>query len=378
MRLKPMAPTAQLALETILHRPAEGIPSWMIHVMEHSVLERVAGARPGDYRREPEKVYLAFQRAAGTCLLDQYIPHNPLSMGERGHENPERGATTGAEEVVLDGMRIDSPEAVVAHLEQWVFPRLRERAGTFDEDRHVKDVLAREATIQHTLGPGILKSGHGLVGLPTLAYGDYGYVHYFTALALYPDVIEQHFSLQADLAVLTNRAIARAYVEGDLPPLHRLDHDVADSRSTLVRPATLDRLWMPHLARALEPMRKTDVRMIWHCDGNLMELVPRLLDVGIKGFQGFQYEDGMDYARICRMKARDGDGLTIIGGVSVTRTLPFGTPADVRREMAWLVDQGPRTGLFLGASSSIAPGVPFRNIQALIEGLQYYQKHGRR
>lgn len=45
--------------------------------------------------------------------------------------------------------------------------------------------------------------------------------------------------------------------------------------------------------------------------------------------------------------------------------------------MKWLVDNGPQTGLFLGASSSIAPEVPWENLVALIEGLHYYQQHGR-
>jgi uroporphyrinogen decarboxylase len=376
--MEPTSRTARLALDTIYQRPTDGIPSWLVHVMEHSILERVTGAQPGDYRKDPDGVYMAFQRAAGTCLLDQYLADNPLTMGDRGYENYEMGATTGADEATLDGMHIDSPEAVAQHLESFVFPRLQKQSAEFDEDAHVREVLAHEIELQERVGPTILKSGWGLIHFPGLAYGDYGYVNYFTALALYPDVIERHFSLQADLAVLQNRAVARAYVEGGLPPLHRLDHDIADSRGTLVRPATLDTLWMPHFARALEPILRTDVRMIWHCDGNLMEMVPRLLDVGIKGFQGFQYEDGMDYQAICRMKSRDGDPLIIIGGVSVTRTLPFGTPDDVRRELAWLVAQGPSTGLFLGGSSSVAPGVPFENIRTLIEGLHYYQEHGRR
>ena len=106
-------------------------------------------------------------------------------------------------------------------------------------------------------------------------------------------------------------------------------------------------------------------------------MVPRLLDVGIRGFQGFQYEDGMDYEKICAMKTRDGDDLLIIGGVSVTRTLPKGTPDDVKNELSWLVEKGPKTGLFLGGSSSITPGVPWKNIRTLIEGLQYYRTHGR-
>jgi uroporphyrinogen decarboxylase len=127
----------------------------------------------------------------------------------------------------------------------------------------------------------------------------------------------------------------------------------------------------------MAPVLEAGVRVIWHCDGNLMQLVPRLLEVGLQGFQGFQYEDGMDYEAICKMKAHDGESLIIWGGVSVTRTLPHGSPADVRRELRWLVEHGPRHGLFLGVSSSIVPGTPAANIRTLVEGLQYYQQHGR-
>ena len=45
--------------------------------------------------------------------------------------------------------------------------------------------------------------------------------------------------------------------------------------------------------------------------------------------------------------------------MSVTRTLPHGTSADVRREMA---------GLMLTCSSSMTPGVPLQNMQALVDG----------
>ncbi|MCK5644906.1 MAG: hypothetical protein KAJ19_29170, partial [Gammaproteobacteria bacterium] len=220
--------TAQLARDTIFQKPARGIPSWMIHIMEHSHIERIAGARPGDYKKAPEKIYLAFQRAVGTCLLDQYIPGNPLRMGDQGYEGAEKGATTGAEQIVLDGMRIDAPEAVAEHMERFVFPGLRKAAAEFDEGRRVKEILDEEAAIQKKLGPDILKSGYAFIRFPCFAYGAYGYVNYFMAYALYPEVMEKHFSLQADLALLNNRAAARACAEGGLPPLYRLDHDIAD------------------------------------------------------------------------------------------------------------------------------------------------------
>lgn len=369
--------SAQLALDTILQKPAKGIPSWFLNVMEHDHIDRIAGVPPGTYRQKPEQTYIAMQRNLGTCLLDQYIWSNPLTISSGGFQDAQHGATTGAEQIVLDGIAIDSPEAVAEHLETIAFPRLKRQTASFDEDAEVRRIIESERAIQEKLGPTILKSGYGFAGFPGFAYGTYGYVNYFSAYALYPDIVGRHFKLQADYWSVCNKAAARAFAEGGIPPLLRLDHDMADSRGTLASIESLDKMWFPHFARAIEPLLKADVRLIWHCDGNLMQMVPRLLDCGLRGFQGFQYEDGMDYERICRMKTRDGEGLIIIAGVSVTRTLPMGTPSDVKREMQFLVERGPSTGLFLGASSSIAPGVPWENMKMLWEGLLHYGKRSR-
>ncbi len=372
-----MTQTAQLALDTILGKAPAGIPTFWLHIMEHAHLERLAGAQPGTYRRRPDDVYLACQRALGVCLLDQYIADNPLTMGDRGYEGGERGANTGAEDILLDGCHIDSPEAVVEHLQRVEFPRIQAKLTAFDESERVREILARESALQERLGPTILKGGYEFVSFPVLPYGAYGYTAYFSAYALYPEVMERHFALQADLALRHNRAAVRAYREGGLPPFCRLDHDMADSRGMLVDVRSLDRLWFPHFSRCLEPLLHSDVRLIWHCDGNLMAMIPRLLEVGIAGFQGFQYEDGMDYPAICRMRTRSGERLLIVGGVSVTRTLPFGTPDDVKAELSWLVEHAADADLFLGASSSITPGVPWDNIETMAEGLRHFRRHGR-
>jgi hypothetical protein len=267
----PLSENVQLAWDTIMQEPTQGIPSWLLHPMEHAHIERLAGAQPGEYARDPERVYLAMQRAVGTCLLDQFIPDNPLTMGAHGYENPERGATTGAEELMLDGTRIESPESVVEHLERFEFPRLRRMIAEFDEESWVDGIIQSEAEIQRKLGPTILKSGHGFVAFPGLAYTTYGYVPYFTALGVYPEVMERHFALQADLALLVNGAAARAYHRGRataaLPtrPRHgRLAWAVGQPARP--RPPVVS-AFRP----LLQPLLETGVRLIWHCDGNLMD-----------------------------------------------------------------------------------------------------------
>lgn len=373
---------ARMAWDAIAMKSTPGIPSWIVHAMDIPFLESMTGHAAGDYVKNPDEVYLAFQELAGCCFVDQYLATNPLTMESHGFAaGTERTATTGAGHMVLDGITIDSPESVLEHMERFVFPRRAKRIASFNpEDPATIDrLVAQEFELQQRIGMNILKGpfADGFQSFPIFHNYTYGYENYFMAYAMYPEVMERDFRQQADLAVLENRAAANAILQGGLPRLIRLDYDMADSRSTLVNIRSVDRIWLPQFRRAIQPFLDAGIRLIWHCDGNLMEMVPRLLESGIGGFQGFQYEDGMEYERICRMTDRDGGPLFIIAGVSVTRTLPFGTPDDVRRELKWLVEKGPAVGLMLGASSSIAPGTNPDNIRTLIEGLKHYRQHGR-
>ncbi len=375
-------PRARLAWDTLRMRPTKGIPAWLVHAMDMPFMEQMTEHKPGDYARNPDQVYLAFEKWAGVCFIDQYLADNPLTMGQEGFTSAtQHGATTGATEIVIDGMTIDSPEAVVEHMERFVFPRRQREIEAFDPENpaHVERLIAGECRRQKLFGPNLLKGPFmdGFQSFPVLHYELYGYANYFMAYALFPEVMARDFAQQADLAVRKNQVAAKAIIEGHLPRLIRLDHDMADSRSTLVSIKSLDEIWFPAFARSIQPLLDAGIRLIWHCDGNLMDMVPRLIEAGISGFQGFQYEDGMDYPRICRMTDRQDAPLFIVAGVSVTKTLPFGSKQDVIDQMKWLVQNGPPLGLMLGASSSIVPGTPHENIKALKEGLLYYQEHGR-
>jgi hypothetical protein len=373
--------TAILAARTLAMEPDNRVPTWLVNVMDMGYQEHVAGYPPGSYRQDPDTVHRAFLRKTGGCMVDQYLATNPLTMEAHGYgDGTARTASTGAEGVEMDGRVIDSPEAVVGHLESVEFPRLEAAlAEASGEDAGIDQIVARERDMQAELGPGLLKVpyGEGFNNFPGLRYMQYGYVNYFTAFVMYPEVMERDFRLQGRLAALRNRAAVRAITTGNLPRVIRLDHDMADSGGTLVDTRMLNDLWFPHFAEAVRPYVEAGIRLVWHCDGNLMDMVPRLIACGVGGFQGFQYEDGMDYERICRMTGPDGGPLMIWGGVSVTRTLPFGTPDDVRREMAWLVEHAPPVGFVLGSSSSVTPGVPWRNLDAFVEGLRHYREEGR-
>ena len=366
--------TAAIAGENL-----NGYPVSTINVMQHSELNRLAaryGMKDPDYEKDYKRVYAAAQHEIGADFCDQWIPDNPLTMGDKGFDGDHKTASAGAEKVVVDGMEIEEPEDVAEHLEKIAFPRLQHRIDTFDREKTIREIGLSEYHQQLEMGTDILKTGYEFITFPTFGYTTYGYTNYFCAYAMYEDVIARHFALQAKLCRLQNEAAAEAYRRYEFPKLYRLDHDMTDSRSTLVSLKSLEKIWYPQLAYCLEPIVKgTDVRLIWHCDGAIMTMVPGLIEVGVKGFQGFQYEDGIDYHGLCRMRGRDGKPLFIWAGASVTTVLPHGTPEDVRKHLKQLVDDHGDAALTLASSSSLLPGVPQKNLDTLIEGLKYYKTH---
>jgi hypothetical protein len=374
--MKAYTPSAQLALDALDRKETKGIPTGLVHIMEHSVIEHIAGAETGEYVQDPYGVYCRMLENIGVNMVDQFLATNPLTMGNKGYERALNTPTTGGV-VDLDGFIVSSPEDCIDYIERIDIPCIEKKIGGFQEQSRIQEVINQESQVQRMLGPDILKAGYGKLMFPGLEYSRYGYENYFIAYALYPEVIDRLFKLQADYAVKNNRAVVKAFKKAGLPLYHRLDYDMADSSGLLVSMASLNRSWVEHFARSIEPAVDADFTLLWHCDGNLMELLPYLIESGVNGFQGFQYEDGMDYINICKLKAKNGKSMVIQAGVSVTRELPMGTAKDVENQLRFLVENGPRTGLLLSMSSSCAPGTPLDNIKTAVEGFEYYRSHGR-
>ena len=86
--------------------------------------------------------------------------------------------------------------------------------------------------------------------------------------------------------------------------------------------------------------------------------------IGYSGFQGFQYECGVDPYAIAARRSLAGERLLFFAGLNVSRTLPFGTIEDVAAEIEYVLDYTDGgQGLFFFTSSSIGPEVPLENVR---------------
>lgn len=105
-----------------------------------------------------------------------------------------------------------------------------------------------------------------------------------------------------------------------------------------------------------------------HCCGAIRELIPDLLDVGVQVLNPVQVSAaGMDTGELKRDFG--GDLVFHGGGVDSQRTLPYGTPDEVRTEVTHrMLELAPGGGFIFTPVHSIQHDVPFANFASMLDG----------
>ncbi len=127
----------------------------------------------------------------------------------------------------------------------------------------------------------------------------------------------------------------------------------------------------PYHVKQNELIHSFGCRVMYHSDGAVMELVPHLMEMGVDILQALQFDArGMDPVRL---KQDYGDRLCFEGGVSVQRTLPFGTAEEVAAEVRRLLGTlGRNGGYILGPSHEVPAGTPPENVLAMFETARHW------
>ncbi len=127
-------------------------------------------------------------------------------------------------------------------------------------------------------------------------------------------------------------------------------------------------LIMPHYQRGLDWIRaNTQMKIFLHSDGAIKPLIPSIIEMGVDILNPVQTSaTGMD-AR--GLKAEFGNQLVFWGGsLDCQQTLPFGTPEEVKREVAEHVCTFARNGGYVFAPvHNIQANVPAENVIAMFD-----------
>ncbi|MBM3213285.1 GNAT family N-acetyltransferase, partial [Candidatus Poribacteria bacterium] len=316
----------------------------------------------------PDIVIEAFIRA-GANLCPQFIMPSPTEDREHTAYNPfavvENLKPQKASATKINtptSKSITSPEDVRDEMDALPEPDTLER--NFNIEAHGESYAKGIMKLRDMAGGEMLfVSGFGQPDFMG-GYGRWGYINYLSALSLYPESVEKYYAYTGEYGRLTNIAIAYTIKKYGLAPFVYSGQDICYNDGPLCSIDILDKIYFPHLARAVKPLNDQGIGVIWHSDGNILPILDQLIEkVGVAGFQGFQEETGCTLEKIAARKTCKGEKLILWGSISVTTTLPFGTVDDVKESVERCFKiAAPGGGFALAPTSSILPETPLENI----------------
>jgi len=202
-------------------------------------------------------------------------------------------------------------------------------------------------------------------------YGKFGYENFFYIVGLYPDRARKLMEVGGAQGRCRSRLVARAVEEGIYPPAVLLGEDICGQHGPMIPLDFIERYYAPELRYGLEPLLDVGCRPVWHCDGDVRSMLDFLIDVGVKGFQGFQPECGMVIEELVKRRTRDGEPLLIFGPMAVTTELPVLTPEEITAKVHHAVDVcSGNASLVLFTANTINPDVPLENIKAMYNAVK--------
>lgn len=184
---------------------------------------------------------------------------------------------------------------------------------------------------------------------------------------LNPEFVRELFRRIADW----NIEVVKKAAEYDIDCIHFGD-DWGQQRGLIMgRPLWKEFLY-PELKRMYAVGKDAGKLVSIHSCGDVDELFDDLIEIGLNCFNPFQPEV-MDVPSLLRQyRGR----LCFYGGLSTQRTLPYGTPEEVRRESLALLEAGKNGGLIFSPAHAVEGDVPLQNLIAMIDLL--HQPPGRR
>jgi uroporphyrinogen decarboxylase len=210
----------------------------------------------------------------------------------------------------------------IQELERYPFPDLASSGADEGLEHKVRQFKEDGYTVLGQMSQTILETAYNMRGIPQLMVD-------FYERPRYVDLLFQRIAEQ-------RRFQARRFAEAGVDIL-RIGDDIATQRGLMVSPA-LYREWIKPLhASVIAQARRVHpgLPVKYHSDGQLTDLLPDLIDIGVNIINPVQPEC-MDLATI---KHTFGKQLVLWGCMPVQSVFPHGSASDVRRHLEFLMEK---------------------------------------
>ncbi|MCP4141834.1 MAG: methyltransferase [Chloroflexi bacterium] len=189
------------------------------------------------------------------------------------------------------------------------------------------------------------------------------------------EYIQEVFTKQCEIALENLKKLYGA-VGDKVQVIFMSGTDFGTQNSTFLSPKSYRELFQPHQKKLNDWIHEnTSWKTFMHSCGSTRNLISDFLDSGYDIINPVQWTaKNMEPAEL---KAEFGQRACFWGGgVDTQKTLPFGTPADIREEVKMSIRTlGPGGGLVFNPIHNVQPQVPVENLLALYDAFTEFRTY---
>lgn len=185
---------------------------------------------------------------------------------------------------------------------------------------------------------------------------------------VFMDFIENQDFLNELMDKLVNYhyKVGKKLIELGVPIIY-IGDDVGMQTGMLISPSLWRKFLKPRYEYLFKEWRKINKNTIFalHSDGYIEPIIPDLIEIGLDILNPVQPDCGMDDGVL---KKKYGKNISFWGGISVQKTIPFGSPYDVVNEVRKKIDiLGENGGYIISSAHNIQP-----NLRSIDNTFIYY------
>jgi uroporphyrinogen decarboxylase len=158
----------------------------------------------------------------------------------------------------------------------------------------------------------------------------------------------------------------------DVIDVTQVTDDFGSQHGLMISPRMFEEYYRQPMQRGIDLARAYGITVFHHDDGDCRKLLPTFVEMGVQVLNPIQWRCG-DWD-LPQLKADFGSDFCFHSAVDNQRTLPFGTPQDVREEVKMVIDAlaSDQTGFIIGPCHNLQAVSPTENILALYETAHEY------
>ncbi len=194
-----------------------------------------------------------------------------------------------------------------------------------------------------------------------------GFSDFMLATATDIKFIEEMLEVSTDYWERYSRAVVAEGID-----FFSMGDDIAFRNGLFLQPEVIKRIWLPRIARIIEPAVEAGIPVQFHSDGKVDDIVEGLIEIGVNCLNPMD-PYCVDYREY---KKKYGRKLALSGNIDIQFPLATGTPEevekDVRKHMEVLK---PGYGYVCCSSHSIVDYIPHDNFITMVNSIHKYGKY---